>query len=379
MHEQRPTRNSSMSEGDEEHRTGVVRALLVRMIMPTERDDAARAQLERIARRFPGLQYAMTDADATRFEFCSGFTDVGARRPVQPSTLFMAASCTKVVTADAIRTLVDRGCVVLARPLSDYYAEHPYGRDVTVGHLLAHTGGVPNPLPINWLHPIEEELDEDRALASVLRAHPNLRFTPGTRYAYSNLGYWLLGKVIERASGSSYTKFVQDEVLGSLGIAKDEIGFAVSDIARLARGYERAWSPTGLFVRVAVRRSLLDGREGPWLRFARVSMNGAAYGGAFATARGFCAFLRAQLARPPSVVFGWRAGELMSVPWFSKPGGGPGFCGNVRVYPSVGIATAWFANRMAISERQILELADAMDRIGLNVASPEGFEPSLAT
>jgi hypothetical protein len=53
---------------------------------------------------------------------------------------------------------------------------------------------------------------------------------------------------------------------------------------------------------------------------------------------------------------------VAGVPWFSKPGGGPGFCGNVRVYPNAGIATAWFANRMALSERRILELADAMDR-----------------
>ncbi len=326
------------------------------------RADRAREHVERVARELPGLQYALTDTTATRFEHCYGLADAGAHRPVDGGTLFMTASCTKVVTAAGIERLVETGRVELERSLSDYFAEHPYGREVTVGQLLAHTSGVPNPMPLAWLHRLDDaQYDEDRALAAVLRAHPRLIHRPGSRYAYSNLGYWLLGKVIERASGSTYTRYIHDEVLASSAFPRGELGFAIAEPDLLARGYLRAWSPLGLFARIAVRGSFREGRDGPWLRFARVQMNGLAYGGLFATARAFCSFLRGRIAKPPTVALGWRNGQLAGVAYFGKPGGGPGFCGNVRVYPSAGIATAWFANHMEVSEREIDKLADAID------------------
>jgi CubicO group peptidase (beta-lactamase class C family) len=322
-----------------------------------------RERLDRIARAFPGLQYAMTDAQILRFEHCAGFADVGAERPTTPEVQYMASSCTKVVTAAAVLSLVEAGRAELDARLSDYYADHPYGRKITVRHLLAHTAGVPNPLPLSWLHGLEDAtFDEDRALAAVLRAHPRLRSPPGERYSYSNLGYWLLGKVIERASGSRYAHYVEECVLDPLAVPRSGLCFAPEDRARLARGYERAWSPLGLFVRLAVRPSLLDGRDGPWLRFAQVSMDGPAYGGLFATARGFCGFLRGQLAARADAALGWRTGDLAGVHYLGKPGGGPGFCSNVRIYPSLGIATAWFANRMQVSESKIAALTDTVDQ-----------------
>ena len=87
-----------------------------------------------------------------------------------------------------------------------------------------------------------------------------------------------------------------------------------------------------------------------------------AYGGLFTTARGFAHFLRSELRTAPSEALGWRSGAVMGVAYLTKPGGGPGFCGNVRVYPSVGIATAWFANRMQVSERKIGLVTDGVDR-----------------
>jgi CubicO group peptidase (beta-lactamase class C family) len=337
---------------------------------PTDaRARAVRERLDRMAVALPGIQYAMTDANALRFEHCAGAADVGAERPVSPSTLFMAASCTKVVTAAAVMALVEGGKLALDGSLNDTYADHPYGPRITIRQLLAHTAGVPNPLPVNWLHRIDDAtFDEDRALASVLRAHPRLQSRPGERYRYSNLGYWLLGKAIERASGLPYCLYVEQVVLPSPERPSAELSFAPGDPSALARGYERAWSPLGMFARVAVRASLRDGRDGPWLRFARVAMDGAAYGGLFATARGFCGFLRKQLAGGHSEPLGWRAGTLGGVPYLGKPGGGPGFCGNVRLYPRLGFATAWFANRMAVQEAKIVALTDAVDEAWVGAA-----------
>lgn len=319
--------------------------------------------LDRAAGAVPGIQYAMTDGQETRFEHCVGFADLGTRQRFTPETQLMTASCTKVVTAAAVLALADAGRLQLDRSLSDYYPDHPYGCEITVAQLLAHTAGVPNPLPINWLHRFEDTaFDEARALAAVLRAHPRLHSRPGERYAYSNVGYWLLGRVVERASGSPYTEYVEDDVLAPLGLPRAEMCFAVDEPARLARGYQQAWSGLGFFTRVAVRAPFRDGRDGRWLRFARVFMDGPPYGGLFATASGFCRFLRGQLARTPTPALGWRAGRVAGVAYLGKPGGGPGFCGSVRVYPDAGIATAWLSNHMAVSEARIAAFGDAIDR-----------------
>ena len=83
----------------------------------------------------------------------------------------------------------------------------PYGRNVTVRQLIAHTSGIPNPIPLRWVHPAvgHGSFDEKATFRAVLRDHPRLSFEAGTKYAYSNIGYWLLGNVVERASGETFS------------------------------------------------------------------------------------------------------------------------------------------------------------------------------
>lgn len=327
----------------------------------------------------------MADANDVLFEFCGGLRDVGAALPVTPETSFMAASSTKPVTAAAILQLVGRGHVALDASLSTYYPDHPYGDGVTIRQLLNQTSGVPSPMPINWLHRIDDAtFVEDRALAEVMREHPKLRFPPGEQYAYSNLSYWLLGKVIERISGLRFWEYLRREVFALLGVTAEEMSDVVPQQNLLARGYQRKWSALGLFTRLAVRSDFLDGSDGKWLRFARVSMNGAPYGGILGNARGFCRFLQDQI-RPESVLLaaeqkalffsaqhdahhreipttlGWHRGQVSGVPYYGKPGGGPGFNSNIRVYPRRGIVTAWFINHMEVEEAKIDRFGDDAD------------------
>jgi D-alanyl-D-alanine carboxypeptidase len=342
--------------------------------------------LEREATHVPGVQYAMASAEKVHFEFCGGQRDLGGALPVTASTTFMAFSSTKVVTAAAVLQLIGQRRLEVDASLSQYYADHPYGSAVTIRQLLNQTSGVPNPLPINWVHRLDDvAFDEERALADVLRAHPRLSFPPGDRYAYSNLSYWLLGKVIERVSGLSYEGYLQKEIFAPLGATAAELNTAIPDLGEFARGYQRKYSAMGLFTRLAVRAAFLDGSERGYLRFARVSMNGAAYGGLLGTARGFCRFLQDQL-RPASVLLGpeekalffspqrdahnretpttlgWHRGRLEGIAYFGKPGGGPGFHSNIRLYPERGIATAWFINHMGVDETRINQFGDAADR-----------------
>jgi hypothetical protein len=106
----------------------------------------------------------------------------------------------KTITAAAVLQLVEIGRIGLDDPVDRHLGSLPYSSRVTVRQLISHTSGIPNPIPLRWVHSadLHETFDEDTALAAVLRKYPRLSFAPGSKYAYSNIGYWLLGRVVER-------------------------------------------------------------------------------------------------------------------------------------------------------------------------------------
>jgi len=66
----------------------------------------------------------------------------------------MAYSMSKTITAMAVLMLVDTGQVALDDSLDRFYEASPYGPMVTIRHLLSHTSGIPNPVPLRWVHPV---------------------------------------------------------------------------------------------------------------------------------------------------------------------------------------------------------------------------------
>src|SRR3954467_2453014 len=256
-----------------------------------------------------------------------------------------------------------RGQIALDDPIVRYLSESPYGDSVTIGELLTHTGGVPNPIPLRWVHPAaaHERFDEDAAFQAVLRAHPRLSHRPGTKYAYSNIGYWMLGKMVQCVSGRSFASHVTTQVLEPLGIA-DDLGYTVSDVTRHAAGYLEKYSLVNLLKSWLIDADLIGQYDGRWLRIENHYPNGPAFGGLVGTARGFARFLQDQL-RPTSVLFGdatkaafyapqrttsgrlipmtlgWHVGETGGVPFFFKEGGGGGFRSMMRLYAAGGVAS----------------------------------------
>ena len=334
-----------------------------------------------------GFSYLVVRAAGPGFEVTRGRRDAAEPGEVGPETMFLSASMTKVVTAMAVLRLVDQGKVRLDDPLSRHLPDHPYGEKVTIRSLLNHSAGVPNPLPLKWVHGSQEhdEFDGSSALARVLARHDRLSAEPGEEYGYTNVGYWLLGAVIERVSRMPFPEFVRAELCDPLGMSEDEFTFRIPPSARLARGHYRRYSLLGLLVPFLTESKIRLRGVGPWGRFAPVTMDGAAYGGAFATARGYGKLLSDLLrehsrvlsdtsrqallsseysstGRPLGVTLAFREGELDGARYLSKPGGGPGVSGNLRLYPDRGFATVFLSNTMRVSESAIQEVSDALDR-----------------
>lgn len=332
----------------------------------------------------PGLQYVVVRADRVLLDHAGGVADLATGRAIDANTTLMSYSMSKTLTAVAVLQLVEVGKVRLDDPIACYVGTHPYGDGVTVRQVLAHTGGLPNPLPLRWVHPAAAHArhDDGAALDAVLREHADPADAPGRRYRYSNIGYWLLGRLVERVSGEPFPQYLEAHVLRPLGAAPGALGFTVPDSARHARGYLERWSMMNLVAPLLIDGALRGDARGRWVNIKDHYVNGAAFGGVVGTARGFAVFLQDQL-RDSSAVLGVEGrrllaqqqsrsdGELvpMTLGWhvehingqrvLYKEGGGGGFHAMMRVYPDAGMASVVLLNATAPDVRRLMNEVDA--------------------
>jgi CubicO group peptidase (beta-lactamase class C family) len=347
--------------------------------------DRARSHLASLvnASKAPGIAYVLVDSTRVRFEFHGGWADIRRRAPVDAATTMMAYSMSKTLTAVAVLQLVESGKVALEDSVDRYVASWPYGPAVTIRQLLSHTAGVPNPIPLRWVHSAARHatFDEDAALAAVLRDHPRLSFRPGSRFAYSNIGYWILGNVVARISGGSFPSYVSEHILRPLGIIPAELGYIVADSARHATGYLEKYSLMNLAKRLLIDRDVIGRYAGRWLEIRSHLPDGPAFGGLIGTARGFGKFLQDQLNEhskvldgttrrllytpqqtslglPVAMTLGWHIGDRDGSRFFYKEGGGGGFHSMMRVYPASGVATVLMTNAAGFDVRACLRAVD---------------------
>ena len=132
-----------------------------------------------------------------------------------PASVFRIASLSKPLTEVAIGTLMEQGKLALDDPLAKFLPDFPRGKEITIEMLLAHRAGIPN---VNSLPYDEEAPGGTNTLDSLVRriARMPLDFEPGARRRYSNGGYAVLAKVIERASGASYPEYMARAVFAPL-------------------------------------------------------------------------------------------------------------------------------------------------------------------
>ena len=332
----------------------------------------------------PGLQYIALTADRVLYEYAGGWADIQGQKAMTLDTTLMAYSMTKTFTAIAILQLAEQKKLSLDDVIDRYLLNAAYhGQGITLRQLLNHTSGIPNPVPLRWVHLAAEDssFNEAEALATVLRDSPDLAFEPGRKFAYSNIGYWLLGKVVEHVSGQSYPTYVRRHILQPLRLSAQDMDFVIADESRHANGYLKKYSLMNLVKGFVIDRKFLGGYEGHWLRLNSHYLNGPAFGGLIGTARGFSRFLQDQL-QTESVLFGlatkrlletrqtdgagrsipmtpgWHVGETHGVAYFFKEGGGGGFHSEMRIYPSRGIATVVLANSTEFGSTRFLNRVD---------------------
>jgi len=138
--------------------------------------------------------------------------------PNTPVTKFRLGSLTKQFTAASILLLEERGKLKVDDPIKKYLPDAPVAWDkITIFNLLTHTAGIPNFTSFPDYASTEPFPTTAEKLVARFRDKP-LEFEPGERWNYSNSGYVLLGYLIEKISGQTYEKFVQENIFAPLAM-----------------------------------------------------------------------------------------------------------------------------------------------------------------
>jgi D-alanyl-D-alanine carboxypeptidase len=210
-------------------------------------DDAIVAQVDSIdalvqnrmkSSHTPGISLAIVRSGKPLLLRHYGLANAEWSVPVVPETVHMMGSLTKQFTAAAIMMLVEEGKIGLDEKIGTYLPDSPPAwAEVTVRHLLTHTSGIKdyiNEVPA-FLDTMRLDLGKQKTLERV-RAAP-LKFAPGTKWAYCNTGYFLLGLIIEQVTGKSYEGFLAERIFQPLQMTSTRLDSVLDLIPKRAAGY----------------------------------------------------------------------------------------------------------------------------------------------
>jgi CubicO group peptidase (beta-lactamase class C family) len=173
----------------------------------------------------PGLTLAIAGRQGAPVTGCYGFVDLAAKTPVLPTHRFEIGSISKSFAALVILQLQDEGRLDVGQPILKYLPwlpiETDYG-DILIHHLLTHSSGMPADAP---------------AVPAELGARVRQTFQPGTQFHYSNWGFEVLGRLIEKLDGRPWHAALTSRILRPLGMSDTAPIISSSGRERIARSY----------------------------------------------------------------------------------------------------------------------------------------------
>ncbi|MDR7209981.1 serine hydrolase [Flavobacterium piscis] len=148
-------------------------------------------------------------------------------------TKFQLASVTKQFTAAAVLQLVEKGKLSLDDKLNKFFPDYPKADSVTIHMLLSHSSG----LAMGFKELAVSTISVDSAYAEIKKIP--YEFSPGTKTAYSNIGYYILAKIIEKVSGEQYAVYLRKNIFEKAGMKNTGVSNNDSIISKKAKVYYR--------------------------------------------------------------------------------------------------------------------------------------------
>ncbi|QED22826.1 serine hydrolase domain-containing protein [Candidatus Deianiraea vastatrix] len=175
----------------------------------------------------PAAAVLIIKDNVTIFKKTFGYKNIEQKIPADLNTKFALCSLTKQFTAQAILLLEERKLLSINDKVSKYLNWLPkYAQNITIKHLLFNTSGIPdyvndNKIAENGIMP-QDMMDKNIVFNDeyikqfIITEKPKFKYA--TSSSYSNSGYWLLGKIIEKISHTTYRQFINNEILSKIGI-----------------------------------------------------------------------------------------------------------------------------------------------------------------
>lgn len=167
----------------------------------------------------PGITALVSRNGQIIYKKAFGMANLELNAPMQIDNVFWIASMGKQFTATAILQLVERGKLKLNDEITKFIPDYPtQGNKITIEHLLTHTSGIHN---FSGIKDPEKKLAFDCTPNEVIDFFKNLpmKFAPGTKWEYSNSGFFLLGYIIEKVTGKSYGEYLEENLLKPAGMS----------------------------------------------------------------------------------------------------------------------------------------------------------------
>jgi CubicO group peptidase (beta-lactamase class C family) len=169
------------------------------------------------ARGLVGLSVAVVENGTTALAEGFGTRSIATGEPVAADTMFAIGSITKQFTAACVLLLAEDGKLSVADKVSKYYPALTRASDITLLDLMNHVSGYADYYPLDFVErPMAQATPSDEVIRR-FGTRP-LDFEPGSRYSYSNTGYLILGRIVEKVSGQPFGKFLTGRVLKPLGL-----------------------------------------------------------------------------------------------------------------------------------------------------------------
>lgn len=332
----------------------------------------------------PGLQYYFFNKNTITYSYLGGMADIANQKPVTEESTFNANSTTKTFTSLSVLQLVEKGLLSLDDTVSKYLPSIPYPPSITIKQLLTHSSGIPNPIPLKWVHLASEHssFDHKTFFEEILRKYNKVKSEPNEKFSYSNLGYVILGILIEKVSGQAYVDYVSKNIIKTIGLEPEDLGFEISNADIHSKGYQKKWSFMNFILGFLFDKSkFVDKTEGKWISGNSLYVNGAPYGGLIVSAKGFVTYIQEMLrpdnrlisdefkkllftenilanGKPSKMCLSWFKGELNGHSFYTHAGGGAFFYCEIRIYPELGKGSVIMFNRTGMKDERFLNNID---------------------
>lgn len=205
----------------------------------------------------PGAAIVVVNQGRTIFSKGFGVANVEYDHPISPTNPFNVASVSKQFTAYAIALLATEGTFSLDDDIRRYVPELPdYGTQITIRHLLHHASGLRDYVHLVGLAGYASaDAITQRRIMTLITGQKELEFMPGTEHRYSNTGYFLLAKIIERVTNQPFHEWMTEHLFEPLGMEQTRV---YHDFTELVKGRATPYTFPDFDIRSTPRKAVFN-------------------------------------------------------------------------------------------------------------------------